>query len=356
MSTFESIREFVVPGELCDATDRQLCDAGLEGDERFVLWSGVVRDDRMLVRTSHCPEQTAYRLAGGLSVRVEADELHRLNVWLYENAERLAIQVHSTPHGGLSFGYRRRLSDGDYTWRLVARSTRLRQVRRSRTKHRTVPLVERGMAEAVENERPTRSAPGRLTMAIPDYFQRNAVAVSQVISGLDEQRLASRLANVGIGVTIGPDADGDEGRAMTDLLVRLLARFYPSIIIRLEGAGRVGNELHALARRINPRISLSGKATIEAVIGTARPRWKTARTVFAGCAGWDAMLSTNDPQRFGASNNPFGAGLGACLVAAEVFRHVFLPGAILDGECEIGVPNAGEWASDEGNVAGTSAT
>ena len=208
------------------------------------------------------------------------------------------------------------------------------------------------MAEAVENERPTRSAPGRLTMAIPDYFQRNAVAVSQVISGLDEQRLASRLANVGIGVTIGPDADGDEGRAMTDLLVRLLARFYPSIIIRLEGAGRVGNELHALARRINPRISLSGKATIEAVIGTARPRWKTARTVFAGCAGWDAMLSTNDPQRCGASNNPFGAGLGACLVAAEVFRHVFLPGTILDGECEIGVPNAGEWASDEGNVAG----
>jgi len=97
MSTFESIREFVVPAELCDATDRHLREAGLDGNERFILWSGVIREDRLLVRTSHSPKQFAYRLAGGLCVRVEADELHRLNVWLYENAERLAVQVHSHP-------------------------------------------------------------------------------------------------------------------------------------------------------------------------------------------------------------------------------------------------------------------
>ena len=189
-------------------------------------------------------------------------------------------------------------------------------------------------------------------MAIPDYFQRNAVAVSQVISGLDEQRLASRLSDVCIGVTIGPDAGGDEGRAMADLLVRLLARLYPTITIREEGAGGVGNEINALARRINPRIDLSGEATIEAVIGTARPRWKTTRTVFAGCKGWGARLSTHGPQRCGASNNPFGAGLGACLTAADVFRHVFLPEAVLDGECEIDVPIAGEWAATYGDVDG----
>lgn len=97
MSTFESIREFVVPSELCDATDQRLREAGLDGNERFVLWSGIVHDDRLIVRTMHCPRQTAYRLANGLCVRVEADELHRLNVWLFENAERLAIQVHSHP-------------------------------------------------------------------------------------------------------------------------------------------------------------------------------------------------------------------------------------------------------------------
>ena len=97
MSTFESIRKFVVPSELCDAADRRLREAGLGGYERFILWSGIVHDDRLLVRTMHCPKQIAYRLADGLCVRVEADELHRLNVWLYENAERLAIQVHSHP-------------------------------------------------------------------------------------------------------------------------------------------------------------------------------------------------------------------------------------------------------------------
>ncbi|WP_428274382.1 Mov34/MPN/PAD-1 family protein [Candidatus Palauibacter sp.] len=97
MSTFESIREFVVPAELCDVTDQHLREAGLDGYERFILWSGVVRDDRLLVRTSHSPRQIASSLAGGLCVRVDADELHRLNVWLYENAERLAIQVHSHP-------------------------------------------------------------------------------------------------------------------------------------------------------------------------------------------------------------------------------------------------------------------
>ena len=189
-------------------------------------------------------------------------------------------------------------------------------------------------------------------MAIPDYFQRNAVAISQAISGLDEQRLEARLADVCIGVTIGPDAGGEEGRAMADLLVRLLARLYPSLVIREEGQGGVGDQVGELTRRINPRIDLSGQPTIEVVVGTARTRWKTARAVFAGSKGWSARLSTHDPQGCGASNNPFGAGLVACLAAADVFRHVFLPGAELDGECEIAIPNAGEWATDDGDAHG----
>lgn len=190
-------------------------------------------------------------------------------------------------------------------------------------------------------------------MAIPDYFQRNAVAVSQVISGLDEERLASRLEDVCIGVTIGPDAVGDEGRAMADLLVRLLARLYPSIMIHEEGAGGVANEIRALARRINPRIDLSGEATIETVIGTTQPCWKTTRTVFAGCEGWTARLSTRGAQGCGGSNNPFGAGLAACLAAADVFKAVFLPGTELDGDCEVAVPDAGEGHRENGDVEGS---
>ena len=51
----------------------------------------------LLIRTMHVPQQTAYRLTEGLCVRVEGSELHRLNVWLFEHEERLAIQVHSHP-------------------------------------------------------------------------------------------------------------------------------------------------------------------------------------------------------------------------------------------------------------------
>ncbi len=95
--TFEPIREFVVPADICDVSDRHLRDAGSDGHERFILWSGVVCQERFLVRTAHSPKQTAYRVSGGLCVRVEATELHRLNVWLYENGERLGVQVHSHP-------------------------------------------------------------------------------------------------------------------------------------------------------------------------------------------------------------------------------------------------------------------
>lgn len=97
MSTFESTRQFLVPGDIGDETDAQLREAGRMGLERFVLWSGIVDADVFRVQTVHVPRQRAYRLTEGLCVRVEGDELHRLNVWLFENSQRLAIQVHSHP-------------------------------------------------------------------------------------------------------------------------------------------------------------------------------------------------------------------------------------------------------------------
>lgn len=97
MNTFNSIRKFIVPSDICDASDGHLREAGNNGNERFVLWSGIIRDNYFLVKTMHVPKQVAYHLSTGLCVLVEADELHRLNVWLYEHGERLAIQVHSHP-------------------------------------------------------------------------------------------------------------------------------------------------------------------------------------------------------------------------------------------------------------------
>ena len=97
MNTFESIRRFIVPRDLADETDVQLRSAGRDGVERFVLWSGLIDDDTFRAQTTHIPKQAAYRSTEGLCVRVDGDELHRLNLWLFQHGERLAVQVHSHP-------------------------------------------------------------------------------------------------------------------------------------------------------------------------------------------------------------------------------------------------------------------
>lgn len=97
MNTFEHIEHFIVPKDLADETDHLLREAGQSGLERFVLWSGAATGTAFQVSTLHMPRQTAFKTYEGLSVRIDGPELHRLNVWLYEHQERLAIQVHSHP-------------------------------------------------------------------------------------------------------------------------------------------------------------------------------------------------------------------------------------------------------------------
>lgn len=97
MTTLETITKFVVPGAVIRDTDNQLRAAGHSRSECFVLWSGVRDHDSFYIRTGHVPKQTGYRFSGGLCVRVEGDELHRLNVWLFDHHEELAVQVHSHP-------------------------------------------------------------------------------------------------------------------------------------------------------------------------------------------------------------------------------------------------------------------
>jgi len=93
----DEITRYIVPTDIASETDVRLRAAGRHGNECFVLWSGVRNGHTFLIRTLHVPEQTAYKLRSGLCVRVEADALHRLNVWLYEHGEQLAIQVHAHP-------------------------------------------------------------------------------------------------------------------------------------------------------------------------------------------------------------------------------------------------------------------
>ena len=93
----EHIQRFVVPSKVIDETIEPLRNAGEEGFERFVLWSGHQDGARMLIRTIHVPAQTAYKTSSGLMVRVEGEALHKLNSWLYAHGEVLAAQVHAHP-------------------------------------------------------------------------------------------------------------------------------------------------------------------------------------------------------------------------------------------------------------------
>jgi hypothetical protein len=95
--TLERIERFVVPRQIVEHTERSLREAGRQGNERFVLWTGHPSGVRFDVRTSHVPRQTAYQLKTGLLVRVEGQALHELNVWLYDTGQVLGAQVHAHP-------------------------------------------------------------------------------------------------------------------------------------------------------------------------------------------------------------------------------------------------------------------
>jgi hypothetical protein len=96
LSLLEVVR-FVVPVDVVQKTERSLRQAGSEGYELFVLWSGVQAGPIFNVRCAHVPKQLSYRTKKGLLVRVEGEALHELNVWLYEHEEQLAVQVHAHP-------------------------------------------------------------------------------------------------------------------------------------------------------------------------------------------------------------------------------------------------------------------
>jgi hypothetical protein len=96
--TLSDVRRFQVPRDVVVSTEDALTQAGRDGYERFVLWSGTLEQERFVVRTSHLPEQKSYRLSGrGLLVRVEGEALHQLNAQLYEACEILGVQIHAHP-------------------------------------------------------------------------------------------------------------------------------------------------------------------------------------------------------------------------------------------------------------------
>ena len=65
--------------------------------EGFALWAGVQRETTFSVRANIIPAQTGHLLDDGVCVSVGPEELHRINVWLFENKMSLIAQIHTHP-------------------------------------------------------------------------------------------------------------------------------------------------------------------------------------------------------------------------------------------------------------------
>lgn len=169
-------------------------------------------------------------------------------------------------------------------------------------------------------------------MSIPEYFQRSALAVAQVVAGFDEAAIRDRLDSVVLGIYVSQAAARSaQGRAAAELVVRLAARLYPAI--RLEGPSGLVQEMAALALAINPVITLSTSdpATVHLYLGATRDRQPDPTSLYVGSTAETALLSAERPVRFGQSETPFGASAAACLAMARVFRSVFLGAPLAQG-------------------------
>jgi hypothetical protein len=93
-----NIREVRVDSELFNYTHETLREYSSTGVEALALWAGRYASDAAFdVLAVRVPAQRAIRSESGLAVLVDADELHRLNVWLYQHDLRLIAQIHTHP-------------------------------------------------------------------------------------------------------------------------------------------------------------------------------------------------------------------------------------------------------------------
>ena len=110
--TLVGVEEVAVPAKVLADTETSLRAAGRRGHELFVLWTGHVEARVFEVADAHVPRQVAYRSERGCGVRVDGAELYGLNAWLYDQGQRLGVQIHSHPEDAFH-------SDTDDTFPIV---------------------------------------------------------------------------------------------------------------------------------------------------------------------------------------------------------------------------------------------
>src|SRR4051794_15486653 len=97
MSGFQNVRKVLLPHAATTETQKFLRAAGQRGNEGLVLWCGKAARDLFEITNLLIPRQHGIRSAEGVCAYVQGDELHRINMELFESGLRLIAQVHSHP-------------------------------------------------------------------------------------------------------------------------------------------------------------------------------------------------------------------------------------------------------------------
>ena len=163
-------------------------------------------------------------------------------------------------------------------------------------------------------------------MALANFFDKSALAASQILIGYDRTEFEHQLLDSPIEVAFDQNAtERLEGKATLELTIKLLARLYPTLVLSpLDSASIVySRELESLARRINPKIEFDAKSVVATLIVGSTNIERQSSVFYLGSDNWTVKFSSKHPVGSGVSSNIFAAGASACFGAANIFRYVF---------------------------------
>lgn len=190
-------------------------------------------------------------------------------------------------------------------------------------------------------------------MALANFFDKTALAASQILQGYNKEDFEKRLEAVTIEVAFDVNAIScPEGIYTLDLTTRLLSRLYPNLYFTAldEACGGYIEKLAELARSINPVINLNADSSFATIMIGKEAISRQDHLFYIGSDEWLVLFSNTKPVGSGSSGNPFGAGAAACFGAANVFRSVFkdqLVNGELDNDFSISLFNFQETGAVE---------
>lgn len=97
MKGYLELRQIIIPLKCIEEAYDHMRKMGKQGFEGVALFAGKEVGERFMVDRTLVPKQIALSIEYGLLYSVPGEELHRLNVFLYENNLSLIAQIHSHP-------------------------------------------------------------------------------------------------------------------------------------------------------------------------------------------------------------------------------------------------------------------